>query len=68
MVGFAHIDLAGGKQGPEQHGSGVRGRPHGLILLNSSCNPLDCIRVSNNFRVALSQTKNRLAAVPCFGN
>jgi hypothetical protein len=31
-VDFAHGDLAGGKQGLEQHGCGVGGGQHGLRL------------------------------------
>src|ERR1035437_9905754 len=29
-IDLAHVDLARGEQCPEQHGSGVRGRQHGL--------------------------------------
>ena len=31
-INLAHVDLARGEQCPEQHGSGVRGRQHGLRL------------------------------------
>src|ERR1700738_3713279 len=31
-IDFAHVDLAGSKQRPEQHGSRVRRRQHGLRL------------------------------------
>ena len=45
-IHLAHVDLAGGKQRPEQHGSGVCGRQHGLRLdpsLELFVQPLDCI-------------------------
>jgi len=43
-IDFAHVDLAGGKQGPEQHCSGFRGRQNGLRLdspLELLVQPLD---------------------------
>jgi nitrite reductase/ring-hydroxylating ferredoxin subunit len=46
-IDLAHSDLPGGKQRPEQHRSGVRGRQHGLRLDPSFellVQPLDRIR------------------------
>jgi hypothetical protein len=46
-VDFAHGDLAGGKQSPEQHGGGIGGGQHGLGLdppLELLVQPLDGVR------------------------
>jgi hypothetical protein len=43
-IDFSHVDLSGGQQRPEQHGSGVGGRQHGLRLdapLELLVQPLD---------------------------
>ena len=35
-INLAHVDLAGGEQRPEQHGCGLCGRQHGLVLATSA--------------------------------